>query len=167
MATHGKQQTAGPTSRSAGVLHVWEEHFDHEAAVRLRALARLERAQLGTERVPIDPLNVPDDLTAHLMVSDQFGTAIGCGALVVADAGVFEIHRFYIRFDARRSGAGGVLLDALERAAVERGGSAVVVETSSSLPDTVRFFHKHGYQQIAPWGRYATRPTSVCFSKVF
>ncbi|WP_162236696.1 GNAT family N-acetyltransferase [Curtobacterium sp. Leaf261] len=154
------------STRLTGPLSVREENFDDEAAVRLRALARLERAQLGTERIPIDPQIIPDDLITHV-IARTHGTAVGCGALVAIDDGIFELHRFYVRFDARGIGAGGVLLGALEQAAIQRDGSAIVVETTSLLPDTVGFFLRNGYRRIAPWGHYETRPTSVCFSKVF
>ncbi|MFZ7089336.1 GNAT family N-acetyltransferase [Curtobacterium sp. RRHDQ10] len=155
-----------PTSGPKHCLTVDEEPFGSDDAVRLRTVARLERAQLGAERVAIDPQDAPARIASHLIVRDRSGAPIGCAALVAVDDGVFEIHRFYVRFDSRGLGAGKVLLEALEQRAIALGGGATVIETTPSLPDTVSFLTRSGYRQIALWGPYVGRPTSICFSKV-
>lgn len=143
------------------------EPFDTEDAVRLRAVARLETDGIVGTRSDVGVALTAAMLPTHLVARDTFGTALGCGGIVAAGNGIYEIRRLFVRAGARHLGVGEKLLAELEYAARELGAPAIVYETAPQMTDTVRFFQRHGYQQIAPWGAYATSPHSICVGKSF
>lgn len=91
------------------------------------------------------------------------GGLLGCGALRPLDGDVGEIKRMYARAGTRAVGA--ALLAFLERAAQGFGYRELWLETRRVNARAVAFYHRHGYTDIANYGKYAGRPEAICCAK--
>ncbi|XYJ10526.1 GNAT family N-acetyltransferase [Telluria sp. B2] len=98
-----------------------------------------------------------------LLARDALGTAVGCGALRPLKADVAEVKRMYAR---PGSGAGMVLLSALEGRARAFGYRAIWLETRRVNARAVAFYERQGYRVIPNYGRYVGRDDAVCLGKV-
>ena len=90
------------------------------------------------------------------------GELLGCGALRPLDGDVAEIKRMYARPGTR---AGQVLLEHLERAAATFGYRETWLETRRMNLRAVAFYRKHGYAEIANYGKYVGHPDAICLGK--
>ena len=63
------------------------------------------------------------------------------------------------------AGLAGALLDALERAARERGCPRTVLETGTEQPEALAFYRARGYVAIPRFGVYRDEPNSLCFAR--
>lgn len=92
------------------------------------------------------------------------GEAIGCGAFRPLDEKTAEIKRMYVR--EKSSGAGSKLLSFLEHRAAQLGYEALLLSTRLVNLKAVSFYERNGYRRIPGYGRYQSRPESVCFEKI-
>ena len=92
------------------------------------------------------------------------GAACGCGALrpLPGHAGVAELKRMVAR---PGSGAGRVLLAALEAQALALGYREVRLSTRRVNGRAVDFYRRHGYVPIEGYGKYVGSAVSVCLGK--
>ncbi len=92
------------------------------------------------------------------------GTPVGCGALrpLEGAAHAGEIKRMYAR---PGSGAGALLLAALEAHAAALGYTEVRLSTRGVNVRAVDFYRRHGYVEAPAWGKYVDNPVSVCLGK--
>jgi GNAT superfamily N-acetyltransferase len=149
-----------------GIVSIQAEPFDSPDSVRLRAVARLEVDALYHGYPDLGSPLTPESAVANVVARDGSGTPLGCGALVAVADGVLEIRRMFVRSEARGTGVGRALLDALEEAAREFGAPAIVHETGTQQTRTIRFYEREGFTRIAPFGPYSRNPLSVCLAKV-
>ena len=98
-----------------------------------------------------------------LVARDADGLAVGCGALRPLAEGVAELKRMYAR---PGSGAGRVMLAALERQASAFGYNEVWLETRKVNGRAVAFYEKHGYRVVPNYGKYVGRDEAVCLGKI-
>lgn len=111
------------------------------------------------------------DLTAlcqpHVLFAvarDQDGVAQGCAAVVLAPA-YGEIKRMFVVPSARGTGLARQILDSLEREAMARGCTALMLETGPAQPDAVAFYGRQGFVRCGPFGDYPDHPLSVFMAK--
>jgi ribosomal protein S18 acetylase RimI-like enzyme len=99
-----------------------------------------------------------------LLARAEDGTPLGCGALrpLEGEGNAGEIKRMYAR---PGSGAGTVLLAALEAHAAHLGYEEVRLSTRRVNGRAVDFYRRHGYLDAPPWGKYAGSAVSVCLGK--
>jgi ribosomal protein S18 acetylase RimI-like enzyme len=97
-----------------------------------------------------------------LIARAEDGAPVGCGALRPLDADVGEIKRMYARAG---SGAGTLLLAALEAQARDLGYREVRLSTRRVNARAVDFYRRHGYREAAAWGKYVGSAVSVCLGK--
>lgn len=93
------------------------------------------------------------------------GLAVGCGALRPLDAApgqAGEIKRMYAQ---PGSGAGAHLLVALQQHALDDGYRALLLSTRRVNARAVDFYRRHGYGEVAPYGRYIDKPASICLGR--
>jgi ribosomal protein S18 acetylase RimI-like enzyme len=109
-----------------------------------------------------DAADVRGERACFLLARTADGLAVGCGALRSLDNGVAELKRMYAR---PGSGAGHVLLEALERQARAFGYTEVWLETRKVNARAVAFYEKHGYCIIPNYGKYVGRDEAVCLGK--
>ena len=91
------------------------------------------------------------------------GSLLGCAALRPLDSTVGEVKRMYAR--PGTAGVGAALLAHLEQAALEFGYRSLWLETRRVNSRALRFYARHGYVPIAPYGKYIGRPEAVCLGK--
>jgi predicted GNAT family N-acyltransferase len=113
---------------------------DREAAYALR------REVFEVEQNVPRPLDrdALDHQANHVVAFDEAGRCVGTGRFVRRDSRVVQVGRMAVAADHRRHGVGALVIDALERMAVLRGISEVVLH--AQLP-SVRFFERRGYLQ--------------------
>ncbi len=111
----------------------------------------------------------PDELLPptgrFLVVYDDDGSAIGCGAIRRRDDGAAEIKRMYVRAAARSRGISRVILRELEHSARTSGYRACVLETGLRQPEAIALYESSGYTRIANYGYYRDSELSVCYRK--
>jgi GNAT superfamily N-acetyltransferase len=100
------------------------------------------------------------DVSVVLLVRDDDGTALGCGALRALDDGVAEVKRMYVVPEARGSGVSKVVLRGLEDAARAQGWTTLRLETGPRQPEAVGLYTGAGYRPIGPFGGYADDPAA-------
>jgi GNAT superfamily N-acetyltransferase len=109
-----------------------------------------------------DAADVRGERACFLLARDADGQAVGCGALRPLADGVAELKRMYAR---PGSGAGRLLLEALERQASAFGYTDIWLETRRVNGRAVGFYEKHGYRLIPNYGKYVGRAEAVCLGK--
>lgn len=87
--------------------------------------------------------------TGVFVVARLRGAAIGCGALKAADPP--QIKRMWVAPEARGLGVGRRILAELERHAVERGASAIQLETNRALTEAQQLYRSAGYVEVEPF----------------
>lgn len=90
------------------------------------------------------------------------GAAVGMAALNVPTA---ELKRMFVSPDARGTGLGRRLLEAVESAARDRGIHTLRLETGEPQAAAIALYEKAGYVRIPAFGEYVDDPTSVCMQK--
>jgi len=100
-----------------------------------------------------------------LIVYDDAGEAIACGAIRRHDDEAAEIKRMYVRPSARGQGLSRTILLELEATAIRLGYRALVLETGLRQPAAVALYESHGYTTIPNFGFYKQSPLSVCYRR--
>ncbi|WP_207078338.1 GNAT family N-acetyltransferase [Novosphingobium sp. KA1] len=108
-----------------------------------------------------DPTDVLVPRALFVIARVGQGAVIGCGAYRPLEGDVAEIKRMYAE-----QGCGGAILAHLEAAALADGYRAASLSTRRVNARAVSFYERHGYSEIAPYGRYADRPQSICLGKM-
>lgn len=107
----------------------------------------------------------PDDARgpgAAFVIARAGGVAVGCGALRPLQENVGELKRMYAR---PATGAGAHILAELERLALAAGYRELWLSTRRVNGRALRFYERHGYAPVPPYGRYGERPASICLGK--
>jgi putative acetyltransferase len=91
--------------------------------------------------------------------------ACGCGALQGVEPAVVEIKRMYVPSRFRGRGVARAILMCLENRARATGSTRVRLQTGTRQPEAISLYASAGYEPSEPWGRYASDPNSLCFSK--
>jgi len=106
-----------------------------------------------------------EDVAAFLVARGDDGRPLGCGALRSLGEPVVEIKRMYVRPEARGTGVGAAILEALEREASRLGFKVVRLETGPLQPEAVGLYARGGYREIPCFGAYSGAPASRCFER--
>jgi putative acetyltransferase len=93
------------------------------------------------------------------------GQAAGCGGFKNEAGEYAEIKRLYVRPQYQGKGYGRLLLEYIERAALQRGICCLRLETGIFQPAAIRLYEKCGFQRRAPFGAYTDDLLSVYFEK--
>lgn len=100
-----------------------------------------------------------------VIVYDDEGQPIACGAIRRRDDEAAEIKRMYVRPAARGRGISRTILRELEATAMRYGYRALVLETGVRQPEAIALYETHGYTTIPNFGFYKESPLSVCYRK--
>jgi len=128
---------------------------------------RLTAAQQAELRARYDGQGEPGraptaaDVSVLLLLRDDDGTAIGCGALRALGDGAAEVKRMYVVPAARGRGVSRLVLRRLEDAARERGWTTLRLETGPRRPEAVGLYTGAGYRPIRAFGAYRDDPDAV------
>jgi GNAT superfamily N-acetyltransferase len=136
---------------------------------------RLTTAQQDEIRARYDGKEEPGtppsaaDVSVVLVVRDDDGAALGCGALRALGDGVAEVKRMYVVPEARGRGVSKAVLGGLEDAARRRGWTTLRLETGPRQPEAVGLYTGAGYRPIGAFGAYRGDPAahgSLFFERV-
>lgn len=123
--------------------------FKPEDQAEVRALIL---AGLGERWGRLDPTKNPDldniassYATATFLVARVNDQVVGSGALVPRSAETAEIVRMSVAAARRQHGIGGQILRQLLRHAQAAGYRQVILETTATWQDAVRFYQKAGF----------------------
>ena len=100
---------------------------------------------------------------AAMLLVRRDGRPIGCGGLRTRDNATAELKRMYVVPEERGRGVATELVARLERIAVERGATRMVLDTTYRMTNAVRLYEHLGYAPAEPFG--TTAPALLYFEK--
>jgi len=118
----------------------------------------------GATHFRLDPQEVTEGNGAFLIAYAN-EKAIGCGAIRKLENDTAEIKRMYVAPEARRTGIGRKILEALEEEGRRLGARRLLLETGERQIDAMGLYIKAGFLRIPPFGEYVGSPLSVCMAK--
>ncbi|GDY24694.1 hypothetical protein AHAT_05840 [Agarivorans sp. Toyoura001] len=102
------------------------------------------------------------DDKAVFLLAKRNGVAIACGGFRYLQPSVCEIKRVY----SHQRGAGKLVLQELEQTALAFGYQQINLATRQANTLAVKFYLKHGYHAIAPFGPYVEHQHYLSFAKL-
>jgi putative acetyltransferase len=147
-------------------MHISQESPDQSDVIAL--IADLDAYQdtlyPPEARYALDLASLKKSNVIFVVARDGDGLAVGCGAVVIADA-VGELKRMYVRPQNRGQGVARRLLLALEASSSSVGCEALRLETGPYQPEALAFYDKQGYERCGAFAGYADHPLSVFMAK--
>ena len=141
-------------------------HVDPDSADARRLIAQLDAALAAitgeSGAASFDAQDCRGVGAGFVLAYDAQDNAVGCGAVRALDGDVGELKRMYAQ---PGSGAGAPLLAALEEHAMACGYRQLWLSTRRVNLRALAFYERHGYAQVAPYGRYVGRATSICLGR--
>lgn len=101
----------------------------------------------------------------HLIGASVDGIFVGIGGVELADDGTAELKRFYVDPLHRRTGVASAIITALLAYAATTGTRVVRLETGLEQHAAIRFYIRHGFERIEPFGPYLASASSVCMAR--
>jgi GNAT superfamily N-acetyltransferase len=105
----------------------------------------------STQAVPTTTADFVPPKGTVMLVRDEHGAALGCGAVRLLDPSTAEVKRMWLDTPARGQGLGRALLAALEGAARELGATRGVLDTNVALASAIALYRAAGWQEIAAY----------------
>ena len=110
------------------------------------------------------------DGARYLVVLDDEGCAVGCGAVQAFGAdsehpGDGELKRMYVLPAARGRGYARALLSHLEDLARAAGHPFLRLTTGERQPEAIALYESSNYARTSPWGKYVDQPLTRCYAK--
>jgi putative acetyltransferase len=142
------------------------ERPDQTDVIRLIAASHAYSASLypaeSNHGLGIEALLEPE---VSFLVARRDSLAVGCGALVADADGEAELKSMWVDPACRGQRIGQLLLERLERLAVERCAHTLRLETGVSQPEALGLYRKAGFVETGPFGSYRPDPLSVFMMK--
>ncbi|WP_167956699.1 GNAT family N-acetyltransferase [Anaerosporobacter faecicola] len=91
---------------------------------------------------------------------------IGCASFKEYKPGIAEVKRVFVQESARGNGYSKLLLQELEKIAVEKGYQSLILETGKPLLAARGLYHSLGFSNIPNYGPYVNMQESVCMEKI-
>jgi len=161
-AVAGMERTFAGTS----VVNIQVENPNQPEVLALLAASDAYMAQLypaeSNHLLDVSSLSRPE---VTFFVARMDGRALGCGAMVASAQGWAELKRMFVSPAARGNNVGRRLLQRLESVAMERGISALRLETGTQQPEALALYRSAGFAEIGPFGDYRPDPLSVFMEK--
>jgi putative acetyltransferase len=89
----------------------------------------------------------------------------GCGCFKVFEETTVEIKRMFVTPEKRGSGIAKMILQELEKWAIEKGYRKAILETGVKQYEAIAFYTKLGYQRMDNYGQYTGNSNSLCMGK--
>jgi GNAT superfamily N-acetyltransferase len=105
------------------------------------------------------------DLIRHVVVAFDGDVPVGCGAIKSFGADAMEIKRMFVPPEQRGKRIAALVLEELEKWAIELGATKCVLETGYKQPEAIALYTRSGYLKIPNYGQYVGMDNSVCFEK--
>lgn len=134
-------------------FHLLISHLDHELW-----------NELNEDQVTYDQYNkVPDLSTVILLYTGD--RVVACGCFKKYDSNTVEIKRMFVEKGYRGKGLSKIVLDELEKWAVESGFQYAILETSVHFKVAQTLYANAGYSVIENYDQYKGLEESVCMKK--
>jgi YbgC/YbaW family acyl-CoA thioester hydrolase len=117
----------------------WQTLGDAASALRLEVFVNEQQIPLALEQ------DAEDATALHVLVRNRIGAAVATGRLLRTDPKVSKIGRVAVKRGLRGTGVGQVALQALIRAATERGDLEAMLHAQASA---TRFYLTQGFQAV-------------------
>ena len=101
----------------------------------------------------------------NVIVAYNNEVAIGCGCFKKFNDRTVEIKRMYVQPEYRGQKIARLVLDALEKWAIELNIFATVLETGTKQPEAIHLYLKSGYIVVESYGPCKDLEESVCMQK--
>ncbi len=102
---------------------------------------------------------------AYALICYDDGRAVGCGCYKVIDHQTVEMKRMYVDKRYRRQGIATMILQCLERKALQEGFTIAELETGKDMQDNILMYKKCGYYLVANYGVFVDDDICVCMKK--
>jgi len=112
--------------------------------------------------LPIEALCAPN---VRFFVARRDAAALGCGALLIEQAGSAEVKRMFVAPAARGQGVGRQILRCIEERAAREGLALIRLETGIHQVEARALYRAFGYADCGPFGQYCADPLSVFMQK--
>ena len=138
---------------------------DHPDFVHLVSLLDHELwVELQEDQATYDRYNkVPDIKTAIIIYDNENPVAIGC--YKAYNNNTVEIKRMYVDKAYRGKGISKMVLDELEKWAIENGFQQAILETSIHFNVAQSLYSKAGYVIVPNYDQYEDLEESICMKK--
>jgi putative acetyltransferase len=101
----------------------------------------------------------------HLIGAWVDGVVVGIGGVELADDDTAELKRFYVDPLHRRTGTASAIITALLAYAATAGARVVRLETGVEQHAAIRFYARHRFEHIKPFGPFLASASSVCMAR--
>jgi len=118
----------------------------------------------GKDREFYNQFNKLDSIK-YVIVAFENENPVGCGAIKQYSVDTMEVKRMFVPINLRGKGIASMILNELEKWAIELGYSKCILETGKRQPEAISLYKKSGYEQIPNYGQYIGVENSVCFIK--
>lgn len=106
------------------------------------------------------------DAIKYVVVAYENVEPVGCGAIKEFSESTMEVKRMFVPENKRGKGIASLILNELEKWAMELNNEKCVLETGYKQPEAIAMYKKNGYSQITNYGQYIGMDNSICFEKV-
>ena len=108
--------------------------------------------------------NTLEDIHDVALIMED-GKAVACGSFKEYEPGTAEIKRVFTKANYRNRGYGKSIMKALEKRALNRGYTKLILETGFLLKGAMKMYTAIGFNVIKNYGQYINMPESVCMEK--
>lgn len=138
--------------------------YNTDFTILTKSLDEELNQRYGVLQKSFDKLNIIDciDTTVLLFYNNQ---PIGCGCFKRYSKNTVEIKRVYLMPSHRGKSLAQLILEELEKWAIELGFINAILETGIKQPDAIRFYTKNNYFIIENYGNYIGNQNSICMKK--
>jgi len=105
------------------------------------------------------------DMIKYAIVAYDGEIPVGCGAIKEFSTDSMEVKRMYVLPERRGQGIASIVLQELEKWAIELNHHKCLLETGMKQPEAIALYKKNGYEIIPNFGQYENVENSVCFEK--
>jgi GNAT superfamily N-acetyltransferase len=118
----------------------------------------------GDAQLVYRPYNQVDHIK-HVVVIEVDGAAVACGCFKNYDPQTIEIKRMFVMPEMRGRKLSALLLQELEKWAIEEGFSKAVLETGCRQVEAIGLYTSFGYVLTENYGQYIGMEDSICYRK--
>ncbi|WP_010181089.1 GNAT family N-acetyltransferase [Aquimarina agarilytica] len=112
-----------------------------------------------------EELNNLEKIKYAIVAYNEKRKPIGCGGIKKISEDIAEIKRMYVDPTFRGNGIATMILNELEKWAIELNFSKCILETLKTKPYAIAFYTKNKYSKFPNYGEYVNAKKSICFQK--
>lgn len=115
-------------------------------------------------RAAFVPYNISESIT-DVLIASVSGVAVGCAGMKANSDSDVEIKRVWVDPEFRGNHISTVMMDELEKKAVELGFKRAILQTRPQMEEAVHLYTKRGYVLIDNYPPYDKLEGAICFAK--